>query len=409
MMSYYNGNEPGQIPGNLPGPYYWWECGAMFGSIINYWHYTGDAQFNAATSAGLLHQTGDDNDFMPVNQSKTLGNDDQGFWGMSVMRAAETNFPEPAGSPGWLALAQAVFNTEASRWDQQDCNGGLRWQIYPFNNGFNYKNSISNGCMFNLGARLALYTGNSTYADLATRTWDWVSGAGLMSPDYNIYDGAQISDNCTAKDHNTWSYNAGIYMLGAAAMYNFTNGSAIWEERVKGILNQTTSTFFVNGVMRELCETGTCDPDQRSFKAYLARWMADTTSLAPFTAQPILALLASSAKAAVSTCSGGANGTQCGLRWTTAGQNDGSFGVGEQMAALEIVQANLVPATPGWVSAVKGTGNSTGDPGAGGASKGSTQALVSKPTTTKDRIGAGIFTLLILVGVVAGSAVMMIS
>ncbi len=29
MMSYYTGNNTGDVPGNLPEPYYWWEAGAM--------------------------------------------------------------------------------------------------------------------------------------------------------------------------------------------------------------------------------------------------------------------------------------------------------------------------------------------------------------------------------------------
>jgi mannan endo-1,6-alpha-mannosidase len=29
MMSYYTGNNTGDVPGNLPSPYYWWEAGAM--------------------------------------------------------------------------------------------------------------------------------------------------------------------------------------------------------------------------------------------------------------------------------------------------------------------------------------------------------------------------------------------
>ena len=35
MMTYYSGNQSGQVPGLLPGPcestacYYWWEAGAM--------------------------------------------------------------------------------------------------------------------------------------------------------------------------------------------------------------------------------------------------------------------------------------------------------------------------------------------------------------------------------------------
>jgi mannan endo-1,6-alpha-mannosidase len=42
MMSLYNGNTTGNTPGLLPQPYYWWEAGAMFGSMIDYWYYTGD-------------------------------------------------------------------------------------------------------------------------------------------------------------------------------------------------------------------------------------------------------------------------------------------------------------------------------------------------------------------------------
>lgn len=62
---------------------------------------------------------------------------------MSAMTAAELNFPNPpSDQPQWLALAQAVFNTQAdpSRHDDT-CNGGLRWQIPLSNNGYNYKNS----------------------------------------------------------------------------------------------------------------------------------------------------------------------------------------------------------------------------------------------------------------------------
>lgn len=196
--------------------------------MINYWYYTGDTSYNDVTQQALLHQIGEDYDFMPENQTKTEGNDDQGFWGLAAMTAAETKFQDPPdGQPGWLALAQGVFNTQASRWDAANCGGGLRWQIFPFNNGYDYKNSVSNGCMFNIAARLALYTGNATYADWATKTFDWVSSVGLMSADYKIYDGSQISDNCTKPDPNTWTYNSGIYLLGAAAMYNFVGQSIL--------------------------------------------------------------------------------------------------------------------------------------------------------------------------------------
>ena len=29
LVHYYTGNNTGDVPGNLPAPYYWWEAGAM--------------------------------------------------------------------------------------------------------------------------------------------------------------------------------------------------------------------------------------------------------------------------------------------------------------------------------------------------------------------------------------------
>ena len=118
----------------------------MFNAFIDYWYYTGDDQYNAITEQALQHQIGDYNAFMPPNQTRTLGNDDQAFWGMAAMSAAERNFPNPpADQPQWLALAQAVFNSQAVRWDPTTCGGGLRWQIFTWNKGYGYKNTISNG------------------------------------------------------------------------------------------------------------------------------------------------------------------------------------------------------------------------------------------------------------------------
>lgn len=38
MMKYYTGNNTGDTPGNLPDPYYWWEAGAMFMNMVEYWY-----------------------------------------------------------------------------------------------------------------------------------------------------------------------------------------------------------------------------------------------------------------------------------------------------------------------------------------------------------------------------------
>jgi mannan endo-1,6-alpha-mannosidase len=143
---------------------------------------------------------------------------------MSVMTAAEFNFPNPpADKPQWLELAQAVFNTQAPRIDYEFCGGGLRWQAYRSLNGYDYKNSISNGCFFNIGARLALYTRNDTYAQYAEQTWDWMRKIGFMDNNYAIYDGAHVQTNCTDINPVQFSYNAGVFLLGAATMYNYVS------------------------------------------------------------------------------------------------------------------------------------------------------------------------------------------
>ena len=162
--------------------------------------------------------------------------------------------------------------------------------------------------------------------------------------------------------------------------------------------------FFNDGIMYEPCESGKCNVDQRSFKAYFARWLVATAELAPFTYELIMPKLASSANAAVKTCTAGTTGNKCGLRWNT-GTNDGSIGVGEQMAVLEVLQSNLVDTIPGWVSDVKGTGSSVGDPNAGSRST-SNARLSPSAATTADRIGAGFLTAIVLIGVVGGSVVM---
>jgi mannan endo-1,6-alpha-mannosidase len=160
--------------------------------------------------------------------------------------------------------------------------------------------------------------------------------------------------------------------------------------------------------MYEPCEaTGKCNVDQRSFKAYFSRWLAATAELAPFTYDSIMTELATSATAAVKTCTGGTSGTQCGLQWTT-GTHDGSVGVGEQMAVLEVVQSNLIDQVGGWVSAVKGTGTSKGDSSAGISAGGQSPVTIT-PATAADKAGAGILTALVLIGLIGGSVTMILA
>ncbi|KZL80856.1 glycosyl hydrolase family 76 [Colletotrichum incanum] len=412
LMSFYDGDKPGNTPGLLPKPYYWWEAGALMGTMIDYWYYTGDDTWNDAITQGLLHQVGKYNDYMPDNQTLTEGNDDQGFWGLAVMSAAEYKFPDPPeDKPQWLALAQAVFNTQAARWDPEHCAGGLRWQIFNWNNGYDYKNTISQACFFALAGRLAVYTGNSSYSEWADRTWDWMVGVKFITDDYYVYDGGHIQYNCTNIVPYQWTYNAGGMILGAAAMYNYTK-SEVWKNRLDGLV-KAADVFFVgeeSNIMQEVaCETvNLCNLDQQSFKAYLSRWLAAITKWAPHLSDRVLAKIRPSSVAAAAQCKGGSNGRMCGLKWTENGTWDGMQGVGQQMAALEITLGNLIEISSDPVTA-HGGGTSQGDPGGGGSDIGRTIPAVSNypPLSPGDTAGAAILTMIVLGLLVIGIAWML--
>ncbi|KAL8833515.1 MAG: hypothetical protein Q9170_004232 [Blastenia crenularia] len=409
-MSYYKGNESGQSVGLLPDPYYWWEAGAMFDQMIHYWYYTGDSTYNDVVTQGLLAQISNDKDFMPTNQTKTEGNDDQAFWAFAAMSAAELNFPNPPPKqPSWLSLAQAVFNEQAKRWDTTKCGGGLRWQIFTWNKGYEYKNSISNGGFFQLAARLARYTGNQTYADWAEKTWDWMETTPLITDQYNIYDGADMSNNCTVPIEYQWTYNVGTFLMGASNMYNFTDGAPKWRTHVEGLLNGSQLYFpqqFGGNIMQEVaCEPqASCNNDQPSFKAYLSRWMAATTQIAPFTAKFIMPKLQASAQGAAKQCSGAPNGgTTCGRQWNSTVW-DGKLGPGEQMSALSIIQANLISKVAPPVTMDKGgTSISKPDAGTGPTNPTPGDPILTRKVTMGDKAGAGILTALVLGGLLGST------
>ena len=175
-----------------------------------------------------------------------------------------------------------------------------------------------------------------------------------------------------------------------------------WKVRTTGIITGL-DVFFQNNVMYEVaCEPqAMCDTDQQSFKAYVARWMAATIKVAPWT-QPLLwPKLEASAQAAAAQCSGPDNA--CGLQWTKGSQYDGLTGVGQQMSAMEVIAGMLINNVAGPVTHSTG-GTSVGDPNAGsGQNDNPSNPLATSPVTTGDKAGAGFLTAVILIGILGGA------
>lgn len=346
-LHYYDGSTYGGSVGCFKPPYYWWEYGIAFGSLIRFQHLCQNTSYEDMIYTALLSQAGDEHNYQPTNQSNTEGNDDQATWGLTVLEAAEYSFKDPKqnGNPySWTELAENVFDAIYKRWDEDSCNGGLRWQYNKDRGGYNYKATIANSNLFQMSARLARLTGDEKYVTAAKEIYNWIMGAGLAYEGEwgtEVYDGTYTDDNCTDVTKVLWTYNYGVLLGGTAYLYDVTKDET-WKDRTNKII-LGSQTLYNNSVLYErACQTyNICNTDQRVFKAVYARYLAQASKLIPDFEETIAGLIKPSAEAAAKSCSGGSDGVTCGLSWNDDGW-DGYYGLGEQLNALEIIQNLLI-------------------------------------------------------------------
>lgn len=340
-----------QQTGDLQDPYYWWVAGSLWGTMLDYYHFTKDPTYNDVIIEALLAPSnlGENQDYVPKEHELEEGNDDLFFWGSAVMSAAERNFPQPNKDlPSWLQIAENVFNSLHSRWHTEKCGGGLLWQIYEANpNGLTYKNSVSNGGFFHLAARLARATGNDTYLDWAEKIWDWSVDTGLVEKGrYRVYDGVDIADDCGRVNYQSFTYTSGIYLYGAAVLANHTE-SKTWSTRAQKLLKGGNWYFSPYENATDIMYEGGCEGyerctvDMSTHKAVLSRFMWQSIQMMPSLRKDVERKMRASAKAAAKSCTGGDDKRTCGLKWYTGGY-DGNPGLGQQMNALETIQGLLI-------------------------------------------------------------------
>lgn len=256
--------------------------------------------------------------------------------------------------------------------------------------GLNYRNSVSNGGLFQLSARLYRATNNETYLEWANKIWDWSAGVGFIDSSYNVYDGADSTDNCSKVNPVTFSYSAGIYLYGAAVLANVSD--SVWVDRTTGLLEASRSFFTpyenaTNIMYEHACEqVETCNTDMKSFKGYLARFMWKSTQMVASILPTVQELLKPSAMAAANACSGGSNSTTCGQKWYVGGF-DASVGLGQEMSALETVQGLLVtgavpPLKAGEIQDVREGDTSTVAPAVTSVAPTGTTTVIVQMTTT---------------------------
>jgi mannan endo-1,6-alpha-mannosidase len=128
--------------------------------------------------------------------------------------------------------------------------------------------------------------------------------------------------------------------------------------------------------------------------------MAASTKVAPFLSSLVQPYLAASAMTAVFSCSGGTDGITCGTIWfanSSSSSNtvtwDNTWGVGQHLCALEVIQSDLVGKVQGPLTNTTG-GTSVGDDSAG--SGGTSDPLRMRKVTQAVRAGAVIVTVTVL-------------
>lgn len=169
-----------------------------------------------------------------------------------------------------------------------------------------------------------------------------------------------------------------------------------WETGLQGLLNKSTSLFFPKqyggNILTEFaCEQQElCNTYQMAMKGSFAEILSSVAILAPQTTSKILPLLQGSAIAAAKSCTGGANGTECGNQWYRS-KYDGSTGMAQDLSATGLFTANLVAfekqapgtqASPAGSSTGSGNATSTTATGTAGAAATTTGANAGSVLTS---------------------------
>jgi mannan endo-1,6-alpha-mannosidase len=327
----------------LPQPYWWWQSGTAVEALLTYGATTGDLEYEGMLINTILSQATPTNDFMTIDAT---GNDDQAWWALAAVTAAEKSLPQQGGV-AWADLALNVFNEQKQRWidGENTCDGGLRWKIQEEdgNNGWHYKNAITNGLFFQLAARLGHLTNDTEILSWAEKTYAWSTKVGLVDKDFNVYDGTDEKNGCSDLNHNQWSYNVGAYMYGAAVMAVHTEEEK-WVERTRGFIASAKRTFTeetTGALFERKCEAEDaeeeCDTDQVAFKGLLARWLGATAVILPEVQGDVEGIIN---KAAIAV----QDGEKTGL------------GPIESFNALELVDASLMMQGSGDVGGMIGLG-----------------------------------------------------
>ena len=231
-----------------------WQPALGIDAVINTYQRTKDSRFLSVIEKS----------FSRYNGRRSYYFDDDGWYLNAWIRAFDVT-----GQSKYLDEARSIFGNFTTAWDGT-CGGGVWW-----NKDRNYKNAITNELFLLAAARLHRRapngTGAGSYYDWAFKEWNWFKNSGMINGAKLVNDG--LTAGCQNNNGTTWTYNQGVILGGLVELYRIGNDRG-YLFNAEQIAEATINGQSPNGVLREPCETGTCDGDQKVFKGIFAQGLS---------------------------------------------------------------------------------------------------------------------------------------
>jgi len=165
----------------------------------------------------------------------------------------------------YLSMAISIFEDMITGYTAP-C-GGMWWD-----KAHTYTGAIENELFLAVAAQLANRAPTPSkqyYLDWALTQWDWFQRSGMITPQFTINNGINLT-TCQNDGGTTWSYNQGVILGGLLELHKAVPDDVYLVAAVKIALAGVEHLSDSNGILHEPCEPN-CGADGPQFKGIFMR------------------------------------------------------------------------------------------------------------------------------------------